>query len=1372
MRASRLLRRCVTGALSLGPLSSLSWSGELAEGRFGKALDARQGFARVEPAPACGALPVTFECWARLESKAGYNVLVARDSKTTPGHWELFTAPGTGALCAYLPGRRPDHARTACDIVDGKWHHVVAVLEPDRVRLFVDGVVGCDAAMAGPVAQEPPKAFSIGGLTDGQFSCSGCIDEARLSAGVRLIGAPPSVAPAADAATLGLWHFDGVEGGRFADASASGRPARFAVAPRSGPGRAIPKMSEALQPLPPPEDTASARAALRDVVARLALAAVGESAVRDAVIREWLYDFRWIGKLEYPESRKPWCATGETDIARQAYDRHALIWPEDGGPAGTVLRRTRALAENLSSADAPIAEPKRDLETLWATYVKSRPAPDSPEAFALYLAACAVRRQIALANPLLDFDEILCVARGTFAGSVRSNPVTADAQGGHFATQYFGCNALPGGGLYTVGDWKTAPRVANIVRDAVVQNGRLKGRRLDHGAFATPDLSFDGRSITFAWTENREHEWGYGTASCFHIFRVDRDGTGLIQLTDGPHNDFDPCWLPDGRIAFISERRGGHIRCFAGYLKVRTYTMFSMAADGCDIRPMSYFETSEWNPTVNNQGQVAFTRWDYTDRENCLGSRIWLCRPDGSDPRAPHGNYPQPYHSFPDRPKFDVVNGREVDGRMGTPLVEMGIRAIPDSPLYVFTAAPHHGEVFGSLCALDLRVPDDGRMSQIRRITPEEPFPESENGGRGHYKYGSPWPLSEDFFLCNVWENLVLLDRYGNKELLCDLPALPCAHDERLRIIDPVPLRPRKKPPITTPGSGKQPATIAVMNVYDSDMPFPRGTRIKWLRVTQNILKSNHAMGEPMIGYERENTPRIPLGVVPVEEDGSAYFEAPVAKELIFQVLDEQYRAVHSMRAVAFVRPGEQLNCQGCHEPAQRAAATARPPLALRRPPSRITPEIGAVEPISYHRQIKPIVERSCAPCHAREKKGPQDMGYEALKEGYTFWFAGAMFRNMFGDYSGVHGGSRTIPGRFGALNSRIGKALFDTNHAAVVSPEDRHAFVLWLDSNSLRLGAYVREDAQLRGELVWPELDVDPANVVGTEFRGPPMRGNFWHDNLWGPRSILAASHKLRKIFILDEAGKVAWDYDAANPQDVWMLPNGNILTTHLHGVQEVTRDRKVVWEYGVGAPDEVPTCQPLPDGNVLIGIVGQCRLIEVNRRGDIVFELPLSTTEKNPHAQFRMCRKTPQGTYLVPFTAEGAVREFARDGTIVREFPRRPSPVCALRLEDGNTLISAGRAVTEYDPTGRVAWELTEADLPDIQIAVPAGLQRLPNGNTVICNWGARDEGAKLGAHIFEVTPDKRVVWHLAGTDVGQVAQCQLLGPGFTPRNDGISR
>lgn len=140
-------------------------------------------------------------------------------------------------------------------------------------------------------------------------------------------------------------------------------------------------------------------------------------------------------------------------------------------------------------------------------------------------------------------------------------------------------------------------------------------------------------------------------------------------------------------------------------------------------------------------------------------------------------------------------------------------------------------------------------------------------------------------------------------------------------------------------------------------------------------------------------------------------------------------------------------------------------------------------------------------------------------------------------------------------------------------------------------------------------------------------------------------------------------------------------------------------------------------------------------------------------------MCRKTPEGTYLVPFTAEGAVREYDADGKVIREFPRRPMPVCALRLENGNTLISADSAVTEYDRDDKVVWALTQKDIPDTEIGVFAGIHRLKNGHTLVCNWNTKDTEDRTGAHLFEVTEDKHIVWQITGADIGQMAQCQLL-------------
>jgi hypothetical protein len=79
-------------------------------------------------------------------------------------------------------------------------------------------------------------------------------------------------------------------------------------------------------------------------------------------------------------------------------------------------------------------------------------------------------------------------------------------------------------------------------------------------------------------------------------------------------------------------------------------------------------------------------------------------------------------------------------------------------------------------------------------------------------------------------------------------------------------------------------------------------------------------------------------------------------------------------------------------------------------------------------------------------------------------------------------GGTRTIPGKFGSYNCRMGKALVDENHRGEISEEDFRRVVLWLDNNSPIHGACHRSDDQQAGRLVWPKLDVDPANPQGLE--------------------------------------------------------------------------------------------------------------------------------------------------------------------------------------------------------------------------------------------------------------------------------------------------
>ena len=674
-------------------------------------------------------------------------------------------------------------------------------------------------------------------------------------------------------------------------------------------------------------------------------------------------------------------------------DPQALLWASDRDALDVLLRRTEALMADLETdrRKLNLIEQKKRLEVIKRQAAQGITDSGVPTwkslRESLARETAALRREIAFSNPLLHFTAILFIARGVNYGTTKD--------GDHMITAYYGFNGLKGGGLYLLRDFKSPrPQIVSLLAHSVAENGPFQGRSLPSGAFLSPQLSFDGQTIYFAFSENDDRGQGvyqgrgaWLDSTCYHLFQVQADGSGLRQLTFGPNNDLDPCPLPDGRIVFISDRRGGMHRC--GSLGNDVYpekqlSLHSMKADGSDLFPISWHETHEFQPSVDHHGMLVYTRWDYIDRNDSVAHHLWTCYPDGRDPRSSHGNYPRPYSTLERTPGPGNTFRRRV-------FAEWGIRAVPGSHRYVATAGPHHGQPFGSLVLIDLRVPDDDGLSQITRITPDAKFPESEldpyDGGRSSYRYGTPWPLSEGYYLCNDRENLYLLDKFGNRELLCALNEV-CGQTRPWRLLSPIPVASRLEPPIIPPGTYQglradhpehKKAVISVQNVYRSDLPWPKETRIQWLRIIQVLRKPETSLirDTPPIGFGEEQLPRLCLGRVPVEEDGSVYFKAPVGVPIYFQAVDQRGMAVQSMRSDTYVHPGGHLACIGCHEKKSEAVPRRSAlPLALRRSPSRIEPEVGGVEPVSYHRLVEPVFQRTCLPCHHKEGKGPANLAY------------------------------------------------------------------------------------------------------------------------------------------------------------------------------------------------------------------------------------------------------------------------------------------------------------------------------------------------------------------------------------------------------------
>lgn len=256
----------------------------------------------------------------------------------------------------------------------------------------------------------------------------------------------------------------------------------------------------------------------------------------------------------------------------------------------------------------------------------------------------------------------------------------------------------------------------------------------------------------------------------------------------------------------------------------------------------------------------------------------------------------------------------------------------------------------------------------------------------------------------------------------------------------------------------------------------------------------------------------------------------------------------------------------------------------------------------------------------------------------------------------------------------------------------------------------------------------------------------------------------KANRAVIVDEDGKVQWKYDKP-ASDGWVLGNGSVLLALYPtqgfpngGVVEVDRaTKKTVFEYQ-GQQKEISTVQQLADDRFLVAELGsEPRAIVINRSGKILQKMPFQCQKGNAHMQTRMLRVLPSGNYIAPHLLDFAVKEYEPDtGKVVSSFPtddrgrdKRDWPFTAIRLKDGNTLIGCtnGNRIIEVDGKGKIVWSVTNEDIGERLFDDACGVQRLPNGNTVVTSYHAKGNAVKL----FEVTREKKVVWRYSGMNAG---------------------
>ena len=601
----------------------------------------------------------------------------------------------------------------------------------------------------------------------------------------------------------------------------------------------------------------------------------------------------------------------------------------------------------------------------------------------------------------------------------------------------------PGGGGIYILENPAAPREEWRIRtlvDATTPDSP------GDGVYSDPNLSWDASRVVFTFKGTPD-----GSTS---IYEIGIDGAGLRRLTNpeetlyryqgahGGQHDVYPAYLPDDRIVFLSTRPSGLVPCADTGVSI----LHVMNADGSDIHPISVNNVDEFDPAIMPDGRILFGRWEYIDKNALTIQSLWTVNPDGTQETALYAN------------------------NMVFPEAILDARPVPGTDLIVGTFAKHNGPPRGAIALINPAVGKNDPEAVFNLEHPNDPLRDTGDSC-------APWPVTPDLFLFSgrpagrEHNAIEMIDTAGNRVVLLDDPEI-CLHSPML-------VKPRPRPPVIPSVVDRNASTGAflVQDVYEGLDGVARG-EVAQLRVLEETsrISSTLMSGSPynqvfLISAALAWSPKIFHGVVPVEQDGSAYFEAPSGRALYFQALDADGRLVQSMRTFVQAAPGTTRSCVGCHETREGSPAMeAVLPAALRDAPQRLQQERWGGGYLDYPGMVQPILDRHCVRCHGGEDDIAAgldlsggwtqhfNISYENLvsrreTQLTAYWIAGIDSMNATAFWS-----SQIFPPRaHGSGAAPLADLLLEGHLGRIpdLSREERDLLMAWMDTNGLYHGTW-----------------------------------------------------------------------------------------------------------------------------------------------------------------------------------------------------------------------------------------------------------------------------------------------------------------------------
>ncbi|MBI4661720.1 MAG: hypothetical protein HY735_23095 [Verrucomicrobia bacterium] len=527
------------------------------------------------------------------------------------------------------------------------------------------------------------------------------------------------------------------------------------------------------------------------------------------------------------------------------------------------------------------------------------------------------------------------------------------------------------------------------------------------GAVRDAQVHYDGRRILFSYRK--------GGSPYYHLHEMDADGSGLKQLTDGPFDDLEPCYLPDGGIVFCSSRCQRYVPCWY----VHVATLFRCDGDGTNLRPLSSNIEQDNTPWVLPDGRILYTRWEYVDRSREHFHHLWAMNPDGTGQMAYYGNM---------HPGDVFLDAKPVPGRTKIVMVN----------------SPNHGrqEHEGRIALVGIDLGPDVREAQTIISSGQN--------------FRDPYPLSEHSFLVAQQDKLLLLDTQGETREVYRLTRELAQGGAWLH--EPRPLRPRIREPIIPSRVNLSDASgqILVRDIYQGrNMEGIRRGSIKSLLILENLPKPvNYSGSMDPISYGGSYTLNRVLGTVPVEPDGSVNAKVPPLRSLQLVALDENDLSVKRMLSFFTVMPGEVATCSGCHENRAVSPPNLSAFQAFQKPPSEITPVPGTPEVFDYPRDIQPIWDRHCLECHDVDKYAGRALLTGDQGPMFTHSYFTLSARLQVADGRDLARGSYA-PYTIGSSASYLMDKVSGSHHDVKLTARELRLVKLWIDASATFPGTY-----------------------------------------------------------------------------------------------------------------------------------------------------------------------------------------------------------------------------------------------------------------------------------------------------------------------------